>query len=178
MSQTAQAGILVLSHVQEVPASERRAVAPFINGIMQEFGCDRRYENGDILAKDWGQLTVEDYERILCCGHRLSDHIKLPLEKEHGFSSLCFMNMPISVAQMEKKAVSLLQDRSVGDIMRIKGFHFEDGKWHELNASRSGVTVKECQTGQEVWIVIGEGLDQEVIQMRMNDPDPPKPGME
>lgn len=178
MSQTAQAGILVLSHVQEVPVSERRDVAPFINGIMQEFGCDRRYENGDILAKDWGQLTVEDYERILCCGHRLSDHIKLPLEKEHGFSSLCFMNMPISVAQMEKKAVSLLQDRSVGDIMRIKGFHFEDGKWHELNASRSGVTVKECQTGQEVWIVIGEGLDQEVIQMRMKDPDPPKPGME
>ena len=36
MSQTAQAGILVLSHVQEVPASERRDVAPFINASAGE----------------------------------------------------------------------------------------------------------------------------------------------
>ena len=78
--------------------------------------------------------------------------------------------MSISVGEMEKKCARLFKDRSFGEILRIKGFHFEDGKWYEMNASRSGVTVKECRTGQEVWIVIGEDLNQEAIQKRMNEP--------
>ena len=171
MSQASQAGILVLSHVQEMEDSERKDVTAFINGIMKEFGCDRRYEREDVLDKDWRELTKKDFERIFSCGYCLSDHIKLPLEDEHGFSSLYFMNMSVSVVEMEKKAALMFQDRSLGEILRIKGFHFEDGKWYELNASRSGTTVKECKSGQEVWIVIGEDLDQEAIQRRMNARD-------
>ena len=171
MSQASQAGILVLSHVQEMEDSERKDVTAFINGIMKEFGCDRRYEREDVLDKDWRELTKKDFERIFSCGYCLSDHIKLPLEDEHGFSSLYFMNMSVSVVEMEKKAALMFQDRSLGEILRIKGFHFEDGKWYELNASRSCTTVKECKSGQEVWIVIGEDLDQEAIQRRMNARD-------
>ena len=171
MSQASQAGILVLSHVQEMEDPEREDPTAFINGIMKEFGCDRRYEREDVLDKDWRELTKKDFERIFSCGYCLSDHIKLPLEDEHGFSSLYFMNMSVSVVEMEKKAALMFQDRSLGEILRIKGFHFEDGKWYELNASRSGTTVKECKSGQEVWIVIGEDLDQEAIQRRMNARD-------
>ena len=171
MSQASQAGILVLSHVQEMEDSERKDVTAFINGIMKEFGCDRRYEREDVLDKDWRELTKKDFDRICSSGRCLSDHIKLPLEDEHGFSSLYFMNMFVSVAEMEKKAALMFQDRSLGEILRIKGFHFEDGKWYELNASRSGTTVKECKSGQEVWIVIGEDLDQESIQRRMKQID-------
>ena len=171
MSQASQAGILVLSHIQEMEDSERKDVTAFINGIMKEFGCDRRYEREDILNKDWRELTKKDFERIFSCGRCLSDHIKLPLEDEHGFSSLYFMNMSVSVVEMEKKAALMFHDRSLGEILRIKGFHFEDGKWYELNASRSGTTIKECKSGQEVWIVIGEDLDQEAIQRRMKQID-------
>ncbi len=171
MSQTAQAGILVLSHVREAEESKKEEIVPFMNRIMEEFRCDRRYENGDILVRDWGQLTEEDYERIHSCGRRLSDHIKLPLEDAHGFSSLYFMNLDISVEKMEKRADMLLQDRSLGEILRIKGFHYEDGQWYELNASRTAVTVKPCKAGQEVWIVIGEELDQDQIQALIHTPD-------
>ena len=171
MSQASQAGLLVLSHVQEMEDPEREDPTAFINGIMKEFGCDRRYEREDVLDKDWRELTKKDFERIFSCGYCLSDHIKLPLEDEHGFSSLYFMNMSVSVVEMEKKAALMFHDRSLGEILRIKGFHFEDGKWYELNASRSGTTVKECKSGQEVWIVIGEDLDQEAIQRRMNARD-------
>ena len=48
MSQASQAGILVLSHVQELEDSERKDTTAFINGIMKEFGCDRRYKKEDI----------------------------------------------------------------------------------------------------------------------------------
>ena len=171
MSQASQAGILVLSHVQEMEDSESKDVTVFINGIMKEFGCDRRYEREDVLDKDWIELSKKDFDRICSSGRCLSDHIKLPLEDEHGFSSLYFMNMSVSVVEMEKKVALMFQDRSLGEILRIKGFHFEDGKWYELNASRSGTTVKECKSGQEVWIVIGEDLDQESIQRRMNARD-------
>jgi len=171
MSQASQAGILVLSHVQEMEDSERKDVTAFINGIMKEFGCDRRYEREDVLDKDWRELKKKDFERIFSCGYCLSDHIKLSLEDEHGFSSLYFMNMSVSVVKMEKKAALMFQDSSLGEILRIKGFHFEDGKWYELNASRSCTTVKQCKSGQEVWIVIGEDLDQETIQRRMKQTD-------
>ena len=170
ISQTAQAGILVLSHVQEAVEPEKEDVVSFINKTMEEFGCDRRYESREILVKDWVQYNEEDYEKIRSCGQSLSDHIKLPLEDEHGFTSLYFMNMGISVEEMEKKAAMLLQDKSLGEILRIKGFHFEDGQWYELNASRSAVTVKPCRAGQEVWIVIGEGLDQDKIQALISVP--------
>ena len=80
------------------------------------------------------------------------------------------MNMSVSVVEMEKKAALMFQDRSLGEILRIKGFHFEDGKWYELNASRSAITVKPCRAGQEVWIVIGEGLDQDKIQALISVP--------
>ena len=170
ISQTAQAGILVLSHVQEAVEPEKEDVVSFINKTMEEFGCDRRYESREILVKDWVQYNEEDKKKIRSCGQSLSDHIKLPLEDEHGFTSLYFMNLGISVEEMEKKAAMLLQDKSLGEILRIKGFHFEDGQWYELNASRSAVTVKPCRAGQEVWIVIGEGLDQDKIQALISVP--------
>ena len=145
---------------------EKEDVVSFINKTLEEFGCDRRYENKDVLIKDWTQFSEDDFVRIRSCGRCLSNHIKLPLEDKHGFTSLYFMNLGISVEEMEKKATILLQDKSLGEILRIKGFHFEDGQWYELNASRSAVTVKPCRAGQEVWIVIGEGLKDEF----------PKPG--
>ena len=64
---------------------------------------------------------------------------------------------------MKEKAEGLLQDPAAGKILRIKGFHFENGCWHELNISGSATTVQVCSAGQEVFIVIGENLDRERI---------------
>ena len=169
LSQVSMAGLLVMSHVQEAASPDREAVVSYLNRIMEKFRCDRRYDSSDVLMKDWGQLTDEDYERIHCCGWRLSDHIKLPLEDGHDFSSVCFLNLGLSVRQMEKTAAMLLRDKSLGEILRIKGFHQENGKWYELNASRSAVTVQECGAGQEVWIVIGEGLDEKQLRNYISD---------
>jgi G3E family GTPase len=169
LSQVSRAGLLVMSHVQEADSPNSGAVVSYLNGIMEKFRCDRRFESSDVLMKDWGQLTDEDYERIHSCGWRLSDHIKLPLEDGHDFSSVCFLNLGLSVRQMEKTAAMLLRDKSLGEILRIKGFHQENGKWYELNASRSAVTVQECGAGQEVWIVIGEGLDEKQLRNYISD---------
>lgn len=187
MSQTACAGLLILSHIEDGPdrASDASHIAhrpdgttdashiakhpdedsvlTFINGIMGEFRCSRRFEPEDLLIKDWNGLTDEDLNRIESSGYQLADHIKLSLEDDNGFQSLYFLNLNEPLSVMKEKALGLLQDPAAGKILRIKGFHFENGCWHELNISGSATTVQVCSAGQEVFIVIGENLDRERI---------------
>ena len=41
-----------------------------------------------------------------------------------------------------------------------KGFVEDDGQWYELNAAAAGLTAAPIPQGQQVLIVIGEGLDK------------------
>ena len=54
-----------------------------------------------------------------------------------------------------------------GRVIRIKGFHQENGTWYELNAAHSEIDLKECGAGQEVFLVIGENLNRERIAERV-----------
>ena len=165
MSETAQAGILLLSHIQKMDHSHIRYDAiSFVNRSMEMFGCDRRYGDKDILVKDWAELTEEDYDRITSCGFHLCDHIKMPLEDNNDFSSVYFMNHSMTVSTMERIARDLFHADTTGSVFRVKGFHFENGSWYELNASGSGCTVNKSIAGQEVFIVIGEYLVESEIR--------------
>ena len=42
----------------------------------------------------------------------------------------------------------------------VKGFVEDDGRWYELNAAAAGLTAAPIPQGQQVLIVIGEGLDK------------------
>lgn len=61
-------------------------------------------------------------------------------------------------------AHTLLQGAGYGHILRIKGFIPENGGWLELNAARDAMTLQPIPNGQEVLIVIGEGLDKAAIE--------------
>jgi hypothetical protein len=62
----------------------------------------------------------------------------------------------------------LFEDRSCGNIFRIKGFARDKEKWMEVNAVRSGgVVMKPAREGQQVVIVIGEKLNRERINRYM-----------
>ena len=47
-----------------------------------------------------------------------------------------------------------------GRVLRVKGFVEENGQWVELNATADGLTASPLAQGQQVLIVIGEGLDK------------------
>ena len=58
----------------------------------------------------------------------------------------------------------LIDDRGCGEVFRVKGFlQKEDGSWIQLNATHNGITMNPIEKGQEVIIVIGEGLKEECI---------------
>jgi len=171
MSQVAAAGTLVLSHIRKEDRTDPAETIQVLDRIMKEFKCDRQFDDADLIVKDWEQLTERDFGKIISCGYHVADHIKLPIEDDNSFTSVYFLNLPQPLSQMEEKAAPLLRDRTVGHVLRIKGFHFEDGKWYELNASGSGMTVEECRMGQELFIVIGEDLDREAVRSRLGVAD-------
>ena len=53
---------------------------------------------------------------------------------------------------------------NVGGNIRIIGTKPDGGGWVELNAARDAITVQPIPNGQEVLIVIGEGLDKAAIE--------------
>ena len=54
--------------------------------------------------------------------------------------------------------------QSTGTFCALRGFIPDGGGWVELNAARDTMTVQKIAQGQEVLIVIGEGLEKEAIE--------------
>ena len=52
-------------------------------------------------------------------------------------------------------------------MLRAKGFVQDENGWVELNATANGLTTNAIHKGQEVLIVIGEGLEKERIEVRL-----------
>ena len=87
------------------------------------------------------------------CGWRQTSYVKL-----------YFLEAGRSVAQVRQAAQTLLHDAKYGHVLRVKGFIPDGGGWVELNAARDAITVQPIPSGQEVLIVIGEGLDKAAIE--------------
>ena len=77
------------------------------------------------------------------------------------------MNLDIERKQAETLVQSLFEDSDCGKIIRVKGFLQDGNQWLELNATRGGCEIRPAQDGQNVWIVIGERLEKERIEARM-----------
>lgn len=54
-------------------------------------------------------------------------------------------------------------------VLRVKGFVEENGQWVELNATADGLTASPLAQGQQVLIVIGEGLDKAAIEQKLRN---------
>lgn len=174
-SQLADAGVVLFSHFTGTEEEIGRAgkTIRYINGAMEKFGCRRRFDDTydpergtfgqDIIAKDWKKLDEADYEKIASCGYQEYDHIKLQAESQNGFSSLYYMNTGKNGESLRKAAADLLGSRQAGRIYRIKGFYQENGRWHELNATRRLMEDRPIGEGQDVLIVIGEGVDKDQV---------------
>ena len=102
--------------------------------------------------------------RIDGCGWRQTSYVKLHFDEHEAFTSLYFLKAGRTVEQIKAAAQLLLHDAKYGHILRIKGFIPDGGGWVELNAARDTMTVQKIAQGQEVLIVIGEGLEKEAIE--------------
>ena len=162
-SEAASAGLVVMSRVQQSGAGECAAVIDHLNRALAYCHCTRRF-GADVLCKDWAALTDTDFARIDGCGWRQTSYVKLHFNEHEVFTSLYFLEAGRSVDQLKTAAQTLLHSAQYGHILRIKGFVPDGGGWVELNAARDTMTVRPIPNGQEVLIVIGEGLQKDAIE--------------
>lgn len=167
-SQIANAGQIILSKSQEATQEEISGTIAHLNQAMEQFHCKRRFQN-EIISIDWGKMTEQNLKDISTCGYVLEHYEKLLLHHESEYSSLYYMNVRMSEQELHSKIEKIMQDTSCGNIFRIKGFMMVgDNQWIELNATHKNINIKPIKNGQEVLIVIGEGLVDEVINSYWN----------
>ena len=162
-SEAASAGLVVMSRAQQASSAQAEAVVAHLNRALASCRCPRRFGD-DVLCKDWAALTDTDWERIDRCGWQQTSYVKLHFDEHEAFTSLYFLELGRTAEQLQRAARTLLQGAGYGHILRIKGFIPDRGGWLELNAARDAMTLQPIPNGQEVLIVIGEGLDKAAIE--------------
>ena len=58
----------------------------------------------------------------------------------------------------------LLNNSKYGNIMRIKGYFYQDNIWYNINVVKHLKEINQIDDGQDVIIVIGEKLNKEEIE--------------
>ena len=149
VSQTADAGRIILSRTEDASPEEIRGAVAHLNRAMERFKCRRRFTlpeneapadgNGTdasarsakvqrpdphsvVVLKDWKNFTDEDLGALADAGILLSSHVKMPLEDGNGFDSLFSYNVHMTAAQLRETVKKMFDDKKCGHIMRIKGF--------------------------------------------------------
>ena len=192
-SEVADAGCIVMSKSQEASPEEIQGTIDHVNRALEKVHCRRRFgglgkENteqdmdkmGNVIHKNWDEMSKEDFAGIASCGYEMSTYRKPELEADEAFTSLYYMNVKTTEKELREAAEKILSDPECGHVFRMKGFmRVDDGdgisgksvqtekngkKWIELNATKNEITIRPLHVGQEVLIVIGEDLQEEKIK--------------
>ena len=162
-SETANAGRVLVSRTQLAGQQQTAAAVAHLTRALEGCKCSRRFAPEEIITKDWARLTDADLAAIAACGCRQASCEKLHFDEHEAFSSLCFLEQHLTLQQLQAAADHLFADAACGHVLRVKGFAPDPQGttgWLELNATAAGRTLEPIPQGQDVLIVIGEGLDK------------------
>lgn len=166
--QIADAGKIILSRYSEATEEEINNTIAHLNNTMSLIKCKRRFNKEDCLNLE--TLNDDDFKSILHSGYELEGFIKMFFKKEETFSTMFFMNHPITKEELTKATHAIFNDSLCGKVFRIKGFIPENNQWIELNATKDQITTEIIAKGQEIIIVIGEALNKEKIEEYIKKP--------
>ena len=93
--------------------------------------------------------------------------MKLHFDEHEAFTSLYFMELPLTLPALQTAVQQIFADPACGHILRIKGFLRTEDGWREMNATRDTLHVEAVPDGQEVVIVIGEGVNRACVERHL-----------
>ena len=166
-SEAANAGRVVFSRSQLADAANMQAAQEHLRRALTACKCSRSFQPGEFLTKDWADLTDADFAALDHCGYRQASCEKLHFDEHRAFGSAYFLELGLPREQLERNIPSLFNDPACGHVLRVKGFVRDAAGWVELNATADGLTAAGIPNGQEVLIVIGEGLEKEKIEEKL-----------
>ena len=163
-SEVAQAGAILFSHTSEADSEQIESTQKYVKESLDILHC-KKAPNPIIIKKDWGTLTNDDFEQILQSGYHTADYTKLWFDEKETYDSLYFMNMDFTEDFIRESCKKILDDLSCGKVFRIKGFQrLADNTWISVNATHQKIEIQPIANGQDILIVIGEGLNKESIE--------------
>ena len=161
-SQVSKAGVVILSKSDEGEEEREKAdTLSFINDQMERFGCKRKIEDCFIWKR--GKISDEEFKMISLSGYKSDDMIRLPISEGSGFDNLFYFNPGKTRDEIKDIITRLFDDPDAGKIHRIKGFVKEDTGWCEVNAVNGNISIKPSGKGQDLFIVIGENLNKDLV---------------
>lgn len=165
-SEVALAGKIILSKTQLYDASDIEETKKYIKDVIRFVGCNRDIAD-EFIDKNWEDFSDADFEIISKSGYKKESY-KKSLDDYEAFNTVCFLDEKLSDIEVTEFAKSLFRNDDKLDkfqkVFRVKGFCKKDDFWLEINADKNGISVKEINEGQDVLIVIGEKLDEDVIK--------------
>ena len=135
-----------------------------LNRALEKVRCDRRLDQ-EIIRKGSLALTDEDFAKLQQCGYVQENYQKMDFTEENSFDTVYVMERQMPVEKILAGMKKIFADPSCGAVFRIKGFmQEENGSWIEVNATRHELKKQPIKEGQEILIVIGEGLQEAAIR--------------
>ncbi len=130
----------------------------YINSTIKEFNCNRVFTNLDIEYTD-----NLNFDKLINTGYKNYDHIKIPINFDNNYDSIYFLDSNITISNLLSKKDTLFNNKEYGNIVRIKGFIYEDNRWNKINITSNIIENKPIDNGQNVIIIIGESLNKDLI---------------
>ena len=161
-SEAANAGKILFSKTEGVSESRIEEVIAYINKSLEEFHCSRKIDN-IVMAKSWDEFDEDDYKKIENCEYTGAGIEKRYHADDVEFSSLYYMNKQMTVDKLKDCVNKTFSDKNCGNVFRIKGFMSDGSGWLELNATKKETVIRPIKEGQEIFIVIGEDLNEEAV---------------
>lgn len=160
-SELSNAGIVVLSKVDNKSSEEIYRLIDYVNGLLASYKCERDIKNFSIIKKR-EDFSLSDFAMIAQSGYKRYDYIKFNVD-ESDFRSLYYMDKKLSKDEVIIIANKLFDDIKHGNVIRVKGFTKDNEFWNEINITKNSIKVEPIKDGQDVLIVIGENIDEEEI---------------
>lgn len=162
-SQIANAGKVVLSRSQLASDTQIQSTIEHLKSASTKAKLEKDIDN-IIFNKNWFEITDADFDELANCGYSKHSYIKKLGTDDAGYKTVYFLELPMKKDGLKEKIHALMSDERFGKILRAKGFFLEDDVWYQFNATKQDFELKEMSVGQQVFIVIGEDLNQDKIK--------------
>ena len=168
-SQIANSKAIIFSRAQLVNEQKLTDVKAYLHRAAEHFKLKKDIDS-IAVTKDWSAFTEADFETIRNCGYEICSYVK-DTGDEKAFSSVYLLELSKPLEFVKLRVKTIFNNNECGDVFRIKGFVFENDIWYEINATKRDFDVKQIKNGQDVIIVIGECLNQNLIESILKNGD-------
>ena len=128
----------------------------YINNILKKYDSNRVISLNDIIYEDEMDLDSLEYVGYNTYETRGISNI--------NYDSLYFLDTNITLSRLNDISNILFNNKEYGNIIRIKGFIYENNKWIKINYTNNQRLNEIVNNGQKAIIIIGENIIKDKIK--------------